>query len=240
MTEVVVVSPLTSEDILGLDFLREQEACVDLAERRLRLKSRGCDLPLRDPTTLCEQTVQLVRAAKTVEVPPRSILEVEASIEAPLEGVWLVQEATDRRLPAAVACALVEPTSTTIPLRLLNPRTEPVTVYVGTTLATLEDAEFPTCAVDTVSGRDESVAVDATKQEMLWGLVERAGADLSPGERDILFHLLLSYSDVFASSTADLGRTTTAQHPHRRCAPDSPICPPCVAPASRGGAQTTR
>ena len=110
-----------------------------------------------------------------------------ASIEVPVEGMWLVQEATDKCLPAAVAGALVEPASTAIPLRLLNPQTEPVTVYAGMTLATLEHAEVPAGTVDAVNGRNETVTVDAAKQEILWGLVERAGLDLSPGEKDMFF-----------------------------------------------------
>lgn len=48
--------------------------------------------------------VQLIRAAKTVEVPPRSVLEVEANIEAPLEGVWLVQEARQTFVDSRSLC----------------------------------------------------------------------------------------------------------------------------------------
>ena len=88
-----------------------------------------------------------------------------------------------------------------------------MTVYAGTTLATLESVDFPAGAVNAVSG-DATVTAEADveKLEMLWGLVERAGPDLSPGEKDMFFHLLLSYSDVIASSTADLGRTDRLQH----------------------------
>ena len=212
LSDIVVVSSLTTEAILGLDFLKEQEASIDLASKRLHLKGKGCDLPLRDPTPPRARTGQPIRAARTIEIPPRSVMEVEASIEVPVEGMWLVQEATDKCLPAAVACALVEPASTAIPLRLLNSRTEPVTVYAGMTLAMLEDAEVLAGAVDAVSGRNETATVDAAKQEMLWGLVVRAGPDLSPGEKDMFFHLLLSYADVFASSTADLGKTDRLRH----------------------------
>lgn len=50
------------------------------------------------------------------------------------------------------------------------------------------------------------------KQEMLWSLVENAGADLSIGEKEMFYHLLLSYADVMASSTTDLERTDKLQH----------------------------
>ena len=42
---------------------------------------------------------------------------------------------------------------------------------------------------------------------MLCQLAERTGPDLSTGEKEMFYHLLLSYADVIASSTSDLGRT---------------------------------
>ena len=53
-----------------------------------------------------------------------------------------------------VASALVEPTSTAVPVRLLNPHAESMTVYAGMTLATLEEVEPPTAAVDAISSGD--------------------------------------------------------------------------------------
>lgn len=97
---------------MGLDFLLEQEATIDLVSMRLRLKGGGCDLPLRDSTPLCAQAEWTVRAADTIVIPPCSILDIEASLEATTEGVWLLQEAMDKCLLAAVACALVELKST--------------------------------------------------------------------------------------------------------------------------------
>ena len=88
------------------------------------------------------------------------MLEIEASIETLVEGVWLVQEAVDKRPPAALACTLVQPRANSVPVRLLNPWTEPVTVYAGTTLATLESVDFPAGAVNAVSG-DATVTADA-------------------------------------------------------------------------------
>lgn len=86
--DMVVISPLTSEAILGLNFLQEQEASINLLSRRLHLRGRGCDLTLRDPTPLCAQAMRTVHAGKKVAIPPCSVLEVKASLDAPVEGVW--------------------------------------------------------------------------------------------------------------------------------------------------------
>ena len=191
-TEIVVVSPLTSEAILGLDFLQGQQASIDLATKTLSLKGGGRALPLRDPTYTPPpargNTEVTVRAVGTIEVPPRSELEITASLDTSVEGVWLLQGAVDKSLPAAVACALVAPTSTTVPVRLLNPLTEPVTVYAGMTLATLESVEPPPGAVDAVSSGDPEVPVGVEKQKLLWNLAEQSGRDLGPGEKDLFYH----------------------------------------------------
>ena len=61
-TEVVIVSPLPSEAILGLDFLQEQQAMIYLASKKLCLRGRGFDLPLRDSTPLRVRSEQPVLA----------------------------------------------------------------------------------------------------------------------------------------------------------------------------------
>ena len=50
--EFVVVSPLTSEAILGIDFLQEQQAAIDLGQKQLCLRKGGCDISLDIPTSV--------------------------------------------------------------------------------------------------------------------------------------------------------------------------------------------
>ena len=148
-TDIVVVSPLTSEGILGLNFLQQQKAVIDLSNRKLHLERDGHDIPLANPTQLKDHpTEPQVRALRTVEVPPRSFLEVTGCLDAAVDGIWVLEEAAEKHHPFAVARALVEPTTTTIPVRILNPSSEPVTVYSGVVLGTLASAESPM-----VSGR---------------------------------------------------------------------------------------
>ena len=49
VVDAVVVNPLTSQAILGLNFLVEQRATIDLPNRTLRLGERWCNIPLEDP-----------------------------------------------------------------------------------------------------------------------------------------------------------------------------------------------
>ena len=65
--------------------------------------------------------------------------------------------------------------------------------------------------MNTVSSGDPPEVVEE-KREMLWRLVEQSGPELSGEEKEMFFHLLLSYADVFAVSMTDLGRTTKLKH----------------------------
>ena len=58
----------------------------------------------------------------------------------------------------------------------------------------------------------QPTAVEPRKQEMLWNLVEGSSPDPSPSEKDLFYHLLLSYADVIAHSKSDLGRTSILKH----------------------------
>ena len=188
ITDIVVVSPLTSEAILGLDFLQEHQATIDLDTKRLHLKRRGFDVPLKDPMSMgvCEHIKVRVHAAKTVELPPLSEQEVMASLEVPVEGVWLLQEAADKHLPVVVASALMKPTSTALPVRLLNPHAKSMTVYAGMTLATPEEVESPTAAVDVINSGDPTGTIGVEKQKIIRDLVEQSGSELSSGEKDLI------------------------------------------------------
>ena len=81
--DTVVVSPLTSEAILGLDFLQEQQALIDLASKRLSLRSKRCVIPLTDPALPHARTEVLVCVVRTVEVLPRGVMEVDGRLDAP-------------------------------------------------------------------------------------------------------------------------------------------------------------
>ena len=111
-TEMVVVNPLTSVAIQGIDFLQGQQAVIDLGRRRLCLRESGCDIPLDEPAPMqsCAHNQQ-VRASNTVKVPPRCIMEISAYVETAVDGVWLVEEAMARDSQLAVARAVVEPAS---------------------------------------------------------------------------------------------------------------------------------
>ena len=99
-------------------------------------------------------------------------------------------------------------TSTQITVHLLNPTAEPVT---GQKIGHIERVENPAGPVNTVTS-SEPVSITEEQHAMLNKSVDESGAELSAGEKEIFYHFLISYADVLATSTADLGRTTVLRH----------------------------
>ena len=207
--EAIVVSPLTSEAILGLDFLQKQQATIDIGRQWISFGESGDKYaPLRKPAE--GKSVHHLRVVETVQIPPCSEVMVTASTTETIEGgSWLVESDWGRRPPAAVARALVEPRSGRVPVRLLNARAETVTVKAGAEIATLESVEPPP---DAVVANIDSAAQIPEKEEMLSRLAEENGAGLTQDEKEQFFTLLMQYADVFAISESDLGRTSSLKH----------------------------
>ena len=59
-----------------------------------------------------------------------------------VESIWLV-EAADKEIPVAVARGLMEPSSTSVPVRVMNVSDQPATLYAGTTISTLVEVDPP-------------------------------------------------------------------------------------------------
>ena len=207
----VVVSPLTSEAILGIDFLQAQRAVIDMSQGVLCLQESGCKIYLDPPNPLhANPAVQPVRVTDTVEVPPRSVMEITAHFDTEVGGVWLV-EAAEKEMPVVVARGLVEPSSTVVPVCVMNTSDQPATLYAGSTIGKLVDVD-PPAEVGAVNTSTEAPEVDEKKCKKLQQLVQDSCTELTPGEKNTFLELLCSYADLLAFSTADLGRTSKLRH----------------------------
>ena len=232
-TDIVVVSPLITNAILGVDFLRKHRACIDLPSQHLILTDQGTNLPLLLPEQFspAEATVN-VCISERMEIPPASEVEILAQVDEhrELSGTWLLEEATKKCPPAVVARALVRVTDGRVPVRLVNIRSEPVTLYRGQKIATIErvDVDCPNnSSVQTVSN-ECFAGIQASKGELLSKLSACVDEDLSEDERQKFFNLVCRYADIFAGSTAELGKTSKLKH-----SIDTGTAPPIRQPVRR-------
>ena len=210
--DAAIVSPLTSEAILGLDFLKEHRALIDIPQKQLYLRDKQHTLPLRESSHAPLATRVRVHIENTTRIPPRSEMEVMACLEQEVgEGMWLLEGSVEKSLPAAVGRVLVETKQNRVPVLLLNPGVETVTIHTGTEIGTLERVEVLEGSVNTVS-REDATADDPRKRDIFRDVVEGLGSEISDGQKEIFLQFLLSYADVFAATPLDMGHTDKLRH----------------------------
>ena len=208
-TQVMVVDSLSSGAILGRDFLRVNNCLIDMEDNVLQFKRRGFALSL----TSGERN-QIARIAVTLKQP----LHVPGSSEIDTMGVvpviaeshtWILERPAERSA-GMVARAVVTPQNRNVPVRICNPREEKITIPKGTTIAILEPIEEEPQCIAEVQEKDKNCT--ETKQRMLWEIATGTNAELTDGERDSFYGLLLEYADIFAGNQSDYGRTDIVQH----------------------------
>ena len=119
------------------------------------------------------------------------------------EETWLLEESRSQQLPVRVAHAIVCSNSSTVPVRLLNPHPETITVYKNTQLVVLEKLEaIPSHVNLPVSLVHAESVIPQQKREMLWQIVERRGSGLNDEQKEAFF-LLTAYANVFARTKKD-------------------------------------
>lgn len=210
-TNFVIVSPLTSEAILGIDFLQEQQAQIDLGRGSLSLLKNGSNIRLTLPITGLPSTIpHQVRIRDTVSIPPRSVMDVAAVCTTWGEGLWMVEEAPHRYPGLVVASILVENRPASLPVSVLNMSTSSITLYAGSVVAKVSPVQSP-LVVGEIDKRGNN-QISSEKRQLLWELAQESGTKRKSSEQEIFHELLLRHADVFASSTTDLGRTNKLRH----------------------------
>ena len=167
-----------------------------------------------------------VRVARTFVIEPNSeaVIPARLSTFPSSEPVVAFIEAVPKladRYQLCGALSLSRPTPDgDVTFRLLNPLDRPVILYKGATIGKFieSSAEDEVIKIDSdsspvVSTVDKSINSDhSSKEDFLSKFSCLPSPSLSPAENSQLYDLLESYSDVFAKSSLDLGRTSLIQH----------------------------
>ena len=123
--DTVIVESLTSEGILGLDFLEKYECIIDAANGVLTLGDSGLHIQLQKATRSKSTEPALpvhVCLDDTIVIPPRSEVLTFATTSADVRGTWLVDEQTTKNNVAVrVARAIVHPQDSKVPFASSTP-----------------------------------------------------------------------------------------------------------------------
>ena len=206
---------IATEGVLGLDFLEWNRCTIDTGRRVLQCGDNSISMSCSSTEPFSSQCAVLL--SETIRIPSFSELEVMADttgvMARGLGHSYLLEPIASTKLPVQAAWALVAPSASRIPVQLLNPSTQPVTVHKGTKIAFLEEVVISPIldgGKTNVSSLSENISQE--KRDQLWKMVHDTESELTETEADKLSQLLCSYADVFADSPDELGCTVAAQH----------------------------
>eukprot|EP00731_Ephydatia_muelleri_P006907 Em0003g1155a len=216
-TPVVVVDTLTAEGILGMDFLRHHQCNINIPDNSLTLSQLGITVPLQTPTTKT-YSVSLI---DNIHIPPRCEMETMATSEAITNQhrLWLLEGQSSIQ-SLVVARAVVEPTGSRFPVRLLNFSDLPCTLHQGTRIGILQQLHESQVHVSAVTPTETSsidpaqpASVSGEKQKILKQLLNASGSTLlTEDQKEAFKSLVLQYADIFFCREDNLGRTSKLCH----------------------------
>ncbi|KAL5509623.1 hypothetical protein EMCRGX_G005023 [Ephydatia muelleri] len=202
-TSVIITDNLTSDGILGMDFLQDNSCTIDIPRKKLILAG-GTVFHLCQKASLTYD----VRLAETTIIPPRCEIEVVGKSELPPYGLWLLEGHHLKSQSVVIARAILE-TCTFIPVRVLNASNQSITFRQGTTIGELHRIEE--WQIGALSSPAENRTCPIDKANVLHQLAQ-SPTSISDEQRGRLFALLQQYADVLACPGQKLGQTSKVQH----------------------------
>ena len=121
----LVPDSLTTEAILGRDFLKSNKCIIDVAKGIITFGDADFTLKLNCAAGNSQIAHVSITLNDTLQVPACSEVAVLANVpNAVSGGTWIVEGSTSSQPALLVARTLLNPTSKSVPVRLLNPRSE--------------------------------------------------------------------------------------------------------------------
>ena len=204
--ELKVIKGLTYRAVLGRDFLRAHGAVINLQTGMLELEDH--------PPSSSMEELRSIHAFSTYVIPPRSEAVIPARVHGALPPgtIGLVESAprlAERYHLQGATTLVTVSEADTIPFRLINPTTKPVTLYKGATLGTFAETGED-LNVHPIGEEIESKTSASRQQASI--PVDLSDSNLTLDQQTQLRALLDEYRDIFALSPNELGRTNLVQH----------------------------
>ena len=180
--QVAIIDNLTTPVILRLDFLEANQCSLNIGERLLYIPNCKSPIPVCDNNQCATSASQPILATllSTQRIPPFSEVETLAYVSADDIKEPHLLEPFSPNSAVFVARALVNPTNRTIPIRLLNPSDETITVYKNTKVAELEPiASFPSTVAATTADLNQDQCKPEKLKQDLWNMVQNSDTELN-------------------------------------------------------------
>ena len=161
----LVADSLTTEAILGRDFLRDNHCVIDVGRNLIKFDTTGLTLKLLCSPGDSQIAHVSVVVDSVLQVPGCSEMDIMAKVpSAATGGTWIVESSQANSKVVMIARTLVTPTDQAVLVRLLNPRPEKITVNKGTTIARMEAIAIVAATSDPVMESTHQLFEDMVKQ----------------------------------------------------------------------------
>ena len=232
--EAHVIENLAYDVILGRDFLQKFGFKVNFDNGLLSFPAEEDPLPFNhshDSDSPSEIFRSSVHASRTFVIPPQSEILVLGELNSlpskvrPVDGMISPRSELHHRYSLFGASELVKVAEDwSVPVRMVNPSSEPVKIYRRTKLADFEEVDqniatfelSASCETEKTSPKgfneSENNRCDYSEYKDYSQLPDLSGSVLSDGDKVKFRDLFKKYRDVFAFPGDQLGRTSLVQH----------------------------
>ena len=192
-----VASGFQPDCILGTDFLTREGITLDMSRRTLKWNAESTTM--KDDGQEVTWGISLV---ETLEIPPRSELVAMLPIGPGCStGLFEVNESLCQSSHVYAARSIVRPERGEIPVRLVNPGYNSVTLEPNAKIGTV--TSMADIATKTAESNNNPAIVEG---------LNVSSTNLTSQQQADLQRFLNKFSDVFATSDSDLGRTNVLEH----------------------------
>ena len=220
--KALVVPGLAYSVVLGRDFLHESEAIINVRAETVTFRRTN---KVAFVSSDFSPFVSGVRTNETfvIEGNSETILPAQLSVLASQPVVGLIEAnsglSSSHRLLAASCLASVE-NEGLVSVRLLNPSCDPVILHKGTNIGLFVESDPADIILPMDPGPNDvlpdlncfETSLANRDDNFLSSFPSLPSSDLKATESAALNDLLLSYRDIFASSSLDLGHTSVIEH----------------------------
>jgi len=211
----LVADGLTYDVIIGKDFLQQFDAIINFKDSTLQLTQPPNHSTFDSVQTKPSVNNATVHVLYTLELPARSETIIPGLVEGSLSGTIGILEPLRLladKLNICGASSLVTLSSNQIvPVQLLNPTTQPITLYRHAVLGNFIPLDEHT--VNSISDCESSEPSRDAPTKPRDIKVDLSQSDLNTVQQSQLHALLAEFSDIFAHSNYELGRTDLVKHP---------------------------
>ena len=192
-----VASGFQPDCILGTDFLTREGITLDMSRRTLKWNAESTTM--KDDGQEVTWGISLV---EKLEIPPRSELVAMLPIGPGCStGLFEVNESLCQSSHVYAARSIVRPERGEIPVRLVNPGYNSVTLEPNAKIGTV--TSMTDIATKTAESNNNPAIVEG---------LNVSSTNLTSQQQADLQRFLNKFSEVFATSDSDLGRTNVLEH----------------------------